>query len=517
MEGYVTRQGIAPGTMERRLYQISMAEGCIKRSTLIILPTGLGKTAVAAMVAAHVLSSGGRVLLLAPTRPLVDQHSESFSRFLSDVVVASVTGNVPPAKRKEIVATADVVVSTPQAVENDLDNSLYDLGGFGLVIYDEAHRGVGNYAYVGIARHYMGGLSMGMTASPGSDAERINEICGNLGFEAIDARDEDDPGVSPYVYDTHVEKVRMKLPADLEEVIASLNKLLNRYMGELVSLGLANPNWPASTRHMLTIGRSLQARLSSGEKTNIVFRGLAVQSICVKILHAIGLAETQGMTALRNYIAKIDGEVAGRKSSKSSKELYGMPDFGRAREIANSSNTEHPKVSRVMGIVSRALSADPGSKVIVFAQYRDTCDMLEEKLSGMPGARVGKLIGQSKGGLRQREQIELLDRFRAGELNVIVSTSVGEEGLDVANTDAVVFYEPVPSEIRTIQRRGRTGRKSTGTVYVLIAEGTRDEAFERTSEKKETAMRDRIGKVGAGMHKKRKLEHIEKQRSLGDF
>mgnify|MGYP001397758234 CR=1 FL=1 len=517
MEGHVTRQGIAPGTMERRLYQISMAEGCIKRSTLVILPTGLGKTAVAAMVAAHVLSAGGRVLLLAPTRPLVDQHSSTFSRFLSDADVVPMTGNVPPAKRKGIMASADVVVSTPQAVENDLANSLYGLDDFGLVIYDEAHRGVGNYAYVGIAQHYGKGLSMGMTASPGSDTDRINEICDNLGFVSIDARDEDDPDVSPYVHDIHVEKVRMKLPQDLADVIASLNNLLNRYMGELVGLRLANPNWPASTKHMLTIGRTLQSRLASGEKSNVVFRGLAVQSICVKVLHAIGLAESQGMTALRNYVAKIDEEANSKKSSKSSMELHGMPDFAKVREIARSSSTEHPKVSRVMGIVSKAISADPSSKVIVFAQYRDTCDLLEDKISGIPGARVGKLIGQSRGGLRQREQIELLDRFRSGDINVVVSTSVGEEGLDVANTDVVIFYEPVPSEIRTIQRRGRTGRKDAGAVYVLIAEGTRDEVFEKTSEKKEMAMRNRIGRVEIGMDRKRKLEHKEKQRSLGDF
>ena len=120
---------------------------------------------------------------------------------------------------------------------------------------------------------------------------------------------------------------------------------------------------------------------------------------------------------------------------------------------------------------------------------------MTEKLSTIPGAVVGKLIGQSNGGLKQKEQIGLLERFRNGDVNVVVSTSVGEEGLDVSSTDAVIFYEPVPSEIRTIQRRGRTGRKNDGEVYVLIAKGTVDEIFERTSKQKEEAMRARLEKL----------------------
>jgi len=127
------------------------------------------------------------------------------------------------------------------------------------------------------------------------------------------------------------------------------------------------------------------------------------------------------------------------------------------------------------------------------------------------------LIGQSKGGLKQKEQIELLDRFKDGTFNVIVSTSVGEEGLDITSTDVVIFYEPVPSEIRTIQRRGRTGRKNDGEVYVLIAKGTRDEVFENSNNKKEEQMKSRLEKLNSDMERRPNTSADKNQRNLGDF
>ena len=144
---------------------------------------------------------------------------------------------------------------------------------------------------------------------------------------------------------------------------------------------------------------------------------------------------------------------------------------------------------------SRTVNSDSDAKVMVFAQYRETCEMLVSKISAVEGARVALLVGQSNGGLKQKEQVALLDGFRGGEYNVIVSTSVGEEGLDVSSTNAVIFYEPVSSEIRTIQRRGRTGRKNDGEVYVLVAKGTLDEVLERSSAEKEAAMRARLEKL----------------------
>jgi Fanconi anemia group M protein len=82
----------------------------------------------------------------------------------------------------------------------------------------------------------------------------------------------------------------------------------------------------------------------------------------------------------------------------------------------------------------------------------------------------------------------MLERFKNNEFNVLVMSSVGEEGLDIPAVDKVIFYEPVPSAIRTIQRRGRTGRQSKGEVIVLVTKGTRDEGYRWSAFHKENRM-----------------------------
>lgn len=492
---FVSHPRIVPDSVEERRYQTAMVQGCMRSNTLVILPTGLGKTVVAVRVAAEYLQTG-KVLVLAPTKPLVDQHMKVFSSVLLDTRVSEMNGNMKPETRAGIVESSDVIVSTPQSVANDLEAGRYTLDGFSLIIYDEAHRGVGNYAYVRVAAFCPKGVRcIGMTASPGSDTSKIEEVCINLRLKRIDIRSDEDPDVSPYIHYTYVNRIEVSLPQDLQDISALLRTMLEHFATEMASLGLINPTWQISTSYMLSVGSRLQARLAGGEKTAVVFRGLALHSICIKLLHAIGLAETQGMTPLRIYLSKIEAEADQEKGGRSAREIVNRDEYKAVRTIADRTNVEHPKVSRVLSIVSRAVEDGAGTKVIVFTQYRDTCEMLKQKLASVPGARVGILVGQSNGGLKQREQVALLDDFRTGKLNVIVSTSVGEEGLDVSSTDAVVFYEPVSSEIRTIQRRGRTGRKNDGEVYVLVAKGTLDEVLERSAADKERAMRERLEKL----------------------
>ncbi|MCQ2078476.1 MAG: DEAD/DEAH box helicase family protein [archaeon] len=513
---YISAPGIVADRIENRRYQSSIAQCCLRENTLVILPTGLGKTAVALIVAARTMESGRKVLMLAPTKPLVDQHHGFFSEMLEGKSIGVMNGLMAPAKRSGIIADNDFIVTTPQTVSNDLDNGIYDLRDFGLVIYDEAHRATGNYAYVNVARYVpLNTRSMGMTASPGSDIKKIAEVCSNLSIERVEMRTEDDPDVSPYVFDTFVNRIVVNMPQDLLDISQTLRGLLDHYFSELTAMHLTNPNWPPSTKHMLSISKTLQMRLANGEKTNYVFRGLTVQSICIKILHAIDLAETQGMSVLRSYLRSVNEDAEAEKGSRASRELVKREEYLRAWEIARTSKVEHPKISRILGLVSRILDEDPGSKIIVFTQYRESCDLIAEKISVVPSARVCKRIGQANGGLKQKEQIGILDRFRAGEYNVVVSTSVGEEGLDITSTNAVIFYEPVPSEIRTIQRRGRTGRKNNGEVYLLVASGTMDEAMESSAERKEQMMKDRLATLNRDLKLNRGVPRT--QTSLTQF
>jgi ERCC4-related helicase len=80
----------------------------------------------------------------------------------------------------------------------------------------------------------------------------------------------------------------------------------------------------------------------------------------------------------------------------------------------------------------------------------------------MEGVRAERFVGQASKlrdrGLTQDEQASLIEDLRKGYVNTLCCTSIAVAGLDIPEVDLVVFYEPIPSEIRYIQRRGRTGR-----------------------------------------------------------
>jgi Fanconi anemia group M protein len=176
------------------------------------------------------------------------------------------------------------------------------------------------------------------------------------------------------------------------------------------------------------------------------------------------------------------------------------------RRIASKLDFEHPKVSRVVAVVEEEIQSNPKAKIIVFTHYREICEMVTAELNNVKGARVVRFVGQAtKGrdkGMKQKEQVALLQRFRDGDFNVLVATSVAEEGLDIPATDLVIFYEPVPSEIRTIQRRGRTGRSRAGKVVYLITRNTRDEGAYWVSKRKEGRMHDDLERLRSELKKR---------------
>jgi ERCC4-related helicase len=502
MSMFVDHPLIKKDSIEQREYQTNLAKSSLKGSTLIVLPTGMGKTIIAILVIAEVLrQKGGKALFLAPTKPLVEQHACFLAEHLVGKKVAVMTGEVPPEDRELLWLENDIIASTPQVVANDLRAERVSLKDVKIIIFDEAHRSVGNYAYVEVAQEYAayGGLILGMTASPGSDASRIKEVCKNLGIERVEIKSEADPDVARYVHEIEMDFVEVEVPEQLKRIIVVLKGLFDSYVRELTNMGLLEKGRPVTTKNLLEVGSILQARLRSGERNRNMFHALSVQAMAIKVEHALEMGETQGVTVLISYLDRLEQEAASDEGSKASRTIVKSHEFERARELLKGMKMEHPKLSRVMTVVARQVAEKPESRIIVFTHYRDTCDLVASKLAAIEGARVAKLVGQAdrgeEKGLRQKEQVGVLDRFRAGEYNIIVATSVGEEGLDVASTDLVVFYEPVPSEIRTIQRRGRTGRKRAGRVVVLVTKGTRDEAYFYSSMNKETAMKKRLRRL----------------------
>ncbi|MDM7935402.1 MAG: DEAD/DEAH box helicase, partial [Methanothrix sp.] len=498
MPSYLDHPLLRPNTVERRLFQLDLAATALKASTLVVVPTGLGKTVVALMVLLARLEMG-RILFLAPTRPLVEQHASFLRQVLMDPsMVEMMTGEMPPDDRAQAWARARIVVSTPQVIENDLLSRRISLEDVSLVIFDEAHRAVGSYSYVYIAGRYSreseDPLVLGITASPGSESEKIAEICSNLGIVRIQTRSESDPDVAPFIHHREIEWVKVAVPEELLRIRDALEGVLRERIDDLNRLGVspARIDHRASKKELLSLQATLVA--SSRRQPNpAFFRGISMMAEILKLHHAVELAETQGPDALLRYLQRLEGEALSKGGSKASRRIMEEQRTRQAMEILRTTKVEHPKLPLVRRILREQIEQYPESRIMVFTNYRDTASALMGYLRGDPLIRAERFVGQSSReddeGLSQRRQAEILGRFRDGQVNVLIATSVGEEGIDIPSTDLVLFYEPVPSEIRSIQRKGRTGRARAGRVVVLMARGTRDEAYYWISDRKERSMR----------------------------
>ena len=203
-----------------REYQKKIFETCVKKNCLVVLPTGLGKTLIALMLAVERMKEfpGKKVVFLAPTRPLAEQHLFYFKQNLTELFgsLELFTGSVPPEKRKELWETSDIIFSTPQCVANDVEKGLYSLEDVCLLIEDEAHRCFRNYSYNYVANKYMEKAKhpriLGLTASPGAELGKIKEICKNLFIEEVELRTRESPDVAFYLQELTFEKVFLELP-----------------------------------------------------------------------------------------------------------------------------------------------------------------------------------------------------------------------------------------------------------------------------------------------------------------
>lgn len=516
---YINLPEIKKNLIEKRDYQVNIALSCLNRSTLIVLPTGLGKTIIALLVITSSLKKGGKILFLAPTKPLVEQHTNFLKNSLNNDKIIIFTGEVSPKKRNELWEENTIIISTPQVIENDIISKRISLNDVSLIIFDEAHRAVGNYSYVFIAEKYKekkNKLSLGMTASPGSNAEKILEVCQNLGIGGVEIRSEYDRDVKEYVQYIKIQWIKVDVPEYLKEILGFLNEVYVEKLKKLKNFGFLQRTTMVSKKKLLVVQQDIQKRMKlSFKPPKSLFQAATLQSQAIKITHAIELCETQGVFALKDYFERLKNEAYSKGGSKAAKILINDERIQKAIELTLNAKIEHPKLEKIIDIVKQQIFIKEDSRIIIFTNYRDTSMLVSEELRKINGIKPARFVGQAKRGedkgLSQKKQIEIIQKFRDGEYNVMVATSVAEEGLDIPATDLVIFYEPIASEIRTIQRRGRTGRKKPGRVVVLITKKTRDEAYYWSSRSKEKSMKRELEYLREELSKKLNENEIEKE------
>ncbi|UIP00126.1 DEAD/DEAH box helicase [Halobaculum sp. CBA1158] len=497
---YVDHPLLVEGFIEDRRYQTDLAATARGGHTLVCLPTGLGKTTVSLLVTAHRLyETGGTALFLAPTKPLVQQHADFYREALdvADEEIVVFTGEVRPDDRAELWDSASIVIATPQVVENDLVGNRISLAEVTHLTFDECHRATGDYAYVYIAERYHADaadpLVTGMSASPGGDREEITTVCENLGIDRVEVMTEDDADVGEYTHDTDVQWERIDLPEPIIEIRDALNEVITDRLESLKELGVTNTTQPDVSQKDLNRMRGELQRMMDGGDSD-AYTGMSVHAEVMKLRRAVELVETQSVEALRRYFERQRNAARSSGASKASQRMVAEPKVREAMHKAENFDDLHPKFRRTRVLLAQTLGIGGGERVIVFTESRDTAEALTEFLSASFDTRrfVGQGDKEGSDGMTQKQQQETLDAFRAGEFEVLVSTSVAEEGLDVPEVDLVLFFEPVPTAIRSIQRKGRTGRQAEGEVVVLLANDTRDEAFFWISRRREKEMEEEL-------------------------
>lgn len=502
MSAMLQHDGLRDEVIEARAYQLEAVDVALSGSTLLVLPTAAGKTAIAWMVIAEMLRrSDGWALMVAPTVALVKQHLDEFSRVFpeGEVEPMAMSGAIPASKREGMWKNSRLIVSTPQVVRNDVNRGVLDLKDCCVLVIDEAHHATGETGAAQVADLYLGladePLILGMTASPGSKTEKVQEICERLAVERIHIRTSSDEMLAGHLANLEIEELRVVVPDEIrelaepfvrwQETIVDRERRLGRYVlpGPVSHSGLAN----AMERANIAIRR--------GESD--AYGSMSRIGLAMSLHHLINHLLCQGTAAAREFLDRKEGGADSEK--KNTRNLLRDPRIRDLRQSLAELGEIHSKIGAVRRLVRERLRRDPESRIIVFATYRDTVTALDAALIGLKGARPVQFIGQSKRGsgkgLTPKQQVERIETFRSGEGNVLIATSVGEEGLDIPAADLVIFYEPVPSEIRNIQRRGRTGRHRDGDVVVLIAEDTRDEGARAAALRREENMHRAVARV----------------------
>ncbi|TPX65811.1 hypothetical protein SpCBS45565_g04856 [Spizellomyces sp. 'palustris'] len=534
---------IYPTNVPVRDYQFNIVSRCLHVNTLVSLPTGLGKTFIAAVVMFNFFRwfPDGKIIFMAPTKPLVAQQIEACYKItgIPQDATEELTGTTSPDARRLSWIHKRVFFLTPQVMQNDLNRGTCPSQNVVLLVVDEAHRATGNHAYCEVVRELrlrnQRFRILALTATPGSDTKTVQQVVGNMLIARIEIRTEDSLDIKPFIYQRVLELVTVPLSDAITSLQLTLNKVTQVFINRLCKakafyrndpqnvgryeLLLARDRWRQELRNqqgaqgVMTPGRAASLEGDFGVAMTLA---AAMQFL---VVHGIRTSYSH----LHSYVE--EAQKSGARISRSRAELLKNRDFlglmSRIKQLMGSPTfSSHPKLERLVSLVvqhfvehaeeTQRLTEDGRSlecretRVMVFSQFRESVEEIKAALEQhKPMIRVMSFVGQSAGGkgtkkgFSQKEQLRVLSEFQKGNYNVLVATSIGEEGLDIGEVDLILCYDVQNSPIRMLQRMGRTGRKRQGKVILLLTKGKEEDAHRRSQAQYKTvqkAITDQQGK-----------------------
>nr|XP_019607284.1 PREDICTED: Fanconi anemia group M protein isoform X3 [Rhinolophus sinicus] len=530
--GFCTSAGalwIYPTNCPVRDYQLHIARTALFCNTLVCLPTGLGKTFIAAVVMYNFYRwyPSGKVVFMAPTKPLVAQQIEACYRVMGipQSAMAEMTGSTQAFTRKEIWSSKRVLFLTPQVMINDISRGACPNTEIKCLVIDEAHKALGNYAYCQVVRELVKYTNhfriLALSATPGSDIKAVQQVITNLLIGQIELRSEDSPDILPYSHERRVEKLVVPLGEELAAIQKSYIQILEAFARSLIQRNLLmRKDIPNLTKYQIILARD-QFRKNPSPNIAEVQQGKIEGefALCISLYHGYELLQQMGMRSLYFFLCGIMDGTKGMTRAKN--ELSRNVDFmklynhleslfahTRSTSAGDISTVQkggkeffysHPKLKKLEEVVVghfKSWNAQNTSekkcdktRVMIFSSFRDSVQEIAEMLlQHQPVIRamtfVGHASGKSMKGFTQKEQLEVVKQFRSGDYNTLVSTCVGEEGLDIGEVDLIICFDAQKSPIRLIQRMGRTGRKRQGRIVVILAEGREERTYNQSQSNK---------------------------------
>ncbi|XP_039012224.1 DEAD-box ATP-dependent RNA helicase FANCM-like [Hibiscus syriacus] len=480
---------IYPVNIPLRDYQFAITKTALFLNTLVALPTGLGKTLIAAVVIFNYFRwfPEGKIVFAAPSRPLVMQQIEACHNIvgISQEWTIDMTGQICPTKRAIFWKTKRVFFVTPQVLEKDIQSGTCLSKYIVCLVIDEAHRALGNYSYCVAVRELMSMpvqlRILALTATPGSKQPTIHQIINNICISTLEYRDEHDHDVSPYVHNRKIELIEVPLGQDALEVNNKLLEVIRPYVARLHANGLIqNRDYQTLSPIDLLNSRDKFRQVPPPDLPHIKYGEVeAYFAVLITLYHIRKLLSSHG---IRPAYEMLEEKLRQGPFSRTLSKNEDIMNAKLLMQRSLSHGAPSPKLSKLLEVlINHFQTRDPqNSRVKTISIVLDIMNALE---SVRDLVKATEFIGQSSGktlkGQSQKVQQAVLEKFRAGGYNVIVATSIGEEGLDIMEVGLVICFDANVSPLRMIQRMRRTGRKHDGRVVVLACQGSELKGYMR--------------------------------------
>jgi ATP-dependent DNA helicase MPH1 len=485
-----------------RDYQYNIVHRGLFHNLLVALPTGLGKTFIAAaiMLNWYRWTHDAQIIFVAPTKPLVSQQVEACFTIagIPRSQTTMLTGDVSAGLRADEWKEKRVFFMTPQTLINDLKTGSCDPKRIVLIVIDEAHRATGSYAYVEVVkfvrRFNESFRVLALTATPGGNVEQVQKVIDGLDISRCEIRTEQSIDIREYVHAKDVTKEVFDPTDEMELLFDFYSKAIGPILNVVNGI---NAFWQRDPLKLTPFGCTEAMRQWSasdaGRHANKQVKGMvySVMSLLASIAQSLELLKYYSIRCFYDKLLQFRKETReGKSKSKYRKQIDESEPFERMMVrlknwTVDPNFTGHPKLEQVRAtVLQHFIDAGEGAnggdrtatRIEIFSHYRDSVEEIYRLLKRdspivRPHVFVGQSAGKNSEGMSQKKQLDVTQKFKSGEYNVLISTSVGEEGLDIGEVDLIICYDSKSSPIRLLQRMGRTGRKREGRVVWLQMKG----------------------------------------------